>query len=110
MKPPMHDQVQLMTPALDVNGKPVKDGRGFPKMESIDVMARVKKETTVVIDAEGQERNSNYTVLFPKSVNPSLGDQVHIIDETITVPIIKATPRRSYSGKNIYYWMTNCGE
>lgn len=106
MKPPMHDPITLKTPVL-VDGQPVKDDRGFPEMTELNFLARVIEESTLIIDDKGQERQATFTIMMPETIIPKIGDTVVVNGESVT--IIKRKPRKSYSGKKIYYWVTNCG-
>lgn len=90
------------------NERIVKDDYGFPVMVETNVMARVIEESTLVKDERGQDRQASFTVHLPSSITPELGDEIEIDGKIVT--ILKRKPRKSYSGKKIYYWVVNCGE
>lgn len=153
MKPPMHDPITLMQPAMIKDVHTVQSGdtlsgialdydvtttaikiennlgtgdsifvgqsltipnphieksdRGIISMDRLDVMARVEEDSTLIIDDKGQKRQATYKVILPPDVTPNLGDEIQIGADTVT--ILKRKARQSYSGKKIYYWVTNCG-
>ncbi|AYP68828.1 hypothetical protein BpsM61_00054 [Bacillus phage vB_BpsM-61] len=106
MKPPMHDPVILQQELL-VNGEPVKDDRGFPQRVDIPVTGRVKYESRMVVDPQGQTKQTTCTVLFPPNVIPKIGDIVDTTREKVMIMQIKS--RVSWNGKKVYYWVANCG-
>lgn len=101
MKPPMHDPVILMKS----NGQ--KDDQGFPDMDAIPVIGRVTEESTYITDERGETVQASHTVILPNTCSPVLGDQIQIGSKTVKV--LKVNARKSYSGKKIFYWVTNCG-
>lgn len=106
MKPPMHDSIIYMQPVL-VDGKPIKDDHGFPEVNPVNLMARVIEESKLVVNDQGQEKQATHTVILPPSIHPNLGDQIDISGQVVV--ILQRKPRKSYSGKKTYYWVTNCG-
>lgn len=107
MRPPMPDTVVLRKPTG------LKDGRGLPVTDEFSTPARVVEESTTVLDTDGKERQSAFTVMLPTSTNPSLNDEITITDRDgneTRLSVIKRKPRMSYSGKKVYYWVVSCGE
>jgi hypothetical protein len=102
MKPPMHDDVILLKP----DG--TKDDQGFPNTIEIPVIGRVTQESQMITSDRDDNIQSSHTVILPNTVTPSIGDQIKIGPETVKV--LKVYARKSYSGKKIFYWVTNCGE
>lgn len=106
MKPPMHDPITYRQP-LVVNGETRKDGRGFPIVTTYEVMARVSDGTDMIINRDGQEVRSTYSIALPKQITPRIQDEIEVDGQKVTIQKIK--PRKSWSGKNIYYWVVECG-
>lgn len=90
------------------NERIVKDDYGFPVMVETHLLARVIEESTLVKDERGQDRQASYTIHLPPSVTPQLGDEIEVDGKIVT--ILKRKARKSFSGKKIFYWVTNCGE
>jgi hypothetical protein len=102
MKPPMHDDLILLKP----NG--TKDDQGFPNVDEIPVVGRVTDESQMIIDDRGETVQATHTVIFPNTCIPAIGDSVRI--GTKEIRILKASARKSFSGRKIFYWVTNCGQ
>jgi hypothetical protein len=101
MKPPMHDSVILLKPTG------TKDDQGFPDMTAIPVIGRVTEESTYITDDRGETVQASHTVILPNTCSPVLGDEIQIGSKT--VKILKASARKSFSGRKTFYWVTSCG-
>jgi hypothetical protein len=106
MKPPMHDLITYRKPRI-IDGKVQKDSQSFPIIDESTILARVSSGSEVVINDKGQEVRSAYSIAIDPEFEPQMKDEIQVGTQVVTV--LKVKPRKSWSGKNIYYWVVECG-
>jgi len=73
---PMKQEVTAKVPVLDIDGNPVKDKYGKPKVKSETVEARVRYKSQLVTDRNGEQVQSSVEIDLPPMFVPVVGSEM----------------------------------